>query len=105
MKITFKVNGESRTVDAEPEMPLLWALRDLLGLKGAKYGCGIGACGACTVQVNGKVRGKIALPADADRSDVESAALDSPVVRRFTEGMAVRKVIVVPGKLVNVVAG
>ncbi len=57
------------------------------------------------VQVNGKVRGKIQVPADADRAAVESAALASEPVRRFTEGQSVRKVILVPGKLVNVVAG
>ena len=57
------------------------------------------------VQVNGKVRGKVQVPAEADRAQVESAALESPAARRFTEGLTVRKVIVVPGKLVNVVAG
>ncbi|MBS1201034.1 MAG: (2Fe-2S)-binding protein [Proteobacteria bacterium] len=48
MPITFEVNGHPQTVDADPSMPLLWALRDLLGLPGTKYGCGIAACGACT---------------------------------------------------------
>jgi leucyl-tRNA synthetase len=57
------------------------------------------------VQVNGKVRGKVQVPAEADRAQVESATLESPAVQRFTEGLTVRKVIVVPGKLVNVVAG
>jgi leucyl-tRNA synthetase len=56
------------------------------------------------IQVNGKVRGKVIVPADMDRSAVESAALASAAVQRFTEGLRVRKVIVVPGKLVNVVA-
>ena len=50
----LRVNGVTRTVDAEPAMPLLWALRDLVGLTGTKYGCGIGACGACTVHLNGQ---------------------------------------------------
>jgi aerobic-type carbon monoxide dehydrogenase small subunit (CoxS/CutS family) len=50
---TIQVNGEQQTVVAEPEMPLLWVLRDLLCLTGAKYGCGIGLCGACTVHLNG----------------------------------------------------
>lgn len=51
MKLT--VNGESFEVDVEPEMPLLWVLRDELGITGPKYGCGIAQCGACTVHVNG----------------------------------------------------
>src|SRR5512134_2085571 len=47
------VNGKSRTVDAEPEMPLLWVLRDLLNLTGTKFGCGIGMCAACTIRMDG----------------------------------------------------
>ena len=62
MKITLKVNGVTRTLEAEPDMPLLWALRDFLGLKGAKYGCGVGACGACTVLVNGRAMRSCAVP-------------------------------------------
>jgi isoquinoline 1-oxidoreductase alpha subunit len=54
MAYTLKVNGQSATVDAPPDMPLLWVLRDLMNLKGTKYGCGIGQCAACTVQLNGK---------------------------------------------------
>ena len=50
----INVNGRSHQVDVEPEMPLLWVLRDVLGLTGTKYGCGINACGACTVHVNGE---------------------------------------------------
>jgi len=47
------VNGKPIEIDADPEMPLLWALRDLAGLKGTKFGCGVAACGACTVLIDG----------------------------------------------------
>ncbi len=50
---TLQVNGVEYTLDVEPEMPLLWALRDELGLTGTKFGCGIASCGACTVQIDG----------------------------------------------------
>ena len=53
MKIKLTVNGAPHDVDAEPDMPLLWVLRDLLGLTGTKYGCGEALCGACTVHVDG----------------------------------------------------
>ena len=51
MKTRFKVNGKSTTVAVPPDMPLLWVLRDVLGLKGTKFGCGVAQCGACTVHV------------------------------------------------------
>ena len=53
MKVTFTVNGEARSVDVPERMPLLWVLRDELGLTGTKYGCGIAQCGACTVHLDG----------------------------------------------------
>jgi len=52
--VHLKVNGSAQTFDGDPEMPLLWYLRDILGLTGTKYGCGMGLCGACTVLENGK---------------------------------------------------
>lgn len=54
MPVTFTLNGAPVTVDAPPDMPLLWVLRDMLDLKGTKFGCGISECGACTVQLNGR---------------------------------------------------
>ena len=52
--VHVKVNGQQRTFDGDPEMPLLWYLRDILGLTGTKFGCGMALCGACTVLENGK---------------------------------------------------
>jgi isoquinoline 1-oxidoreductase alpha subunit len=52
--ISLTVNGEKHDIDADPEMPLLWALRDLIKLTGTKYGCGIAQCGACTIHIDGQ---------------------------------------------------
>lgn len=65
MAYTLKVNGETHTVDVEADTPLLWVLRDEIGLKGTKYGCGIAACGACTVQMDGEATRTCVLPVEA----------------------------------------
>ena len=73
--ISFTLNGSERTVDVEPDMPLLWVIRDVVGLTGTKYGCGIAQCGACTVHVNGMPRRSCITPvesvADADILTIE----------------------------------
>ena len=65
MAITLTVNGRTHTVDVEPDTPLLWVLRDTLGLTGTKFGCGIAACGACTVHLDGRAVRTCTLPASA----------------------------------------
>jgi isoquinoline 1-oxidoreductase alpha subunit len=62
MPITLTVNGEQRSVDVEPDTPLLWVLRDTLGMTGTKFGCGIAECGACTVHLNGNAVRSCVLP-------------------------------------------
>ena len=59
------INGKTHEIDAEPDMPLLWAIRDLVGLTGTKYGCGMALCGACTVHVDGKPTRSCVLPVAA----------------------------------------
>ena len=61
----LNINGKSYDVDAEPETPLLWAIRELVGLTGTKYGCGIAQCGACTVHVNGVAQRSCSFPVSA----------------------------------------
>jgi len=63
--LKLKVNGRTHRVDVEPEMPLLWVLRDHLNLTGTKYGCGIALCGACTVHVDGEAVRSCSLPVAA----------------------------------------
>jgi isoquinoline 1-oxidoreductase alpha subunit len=65
MAITLNINGTSHTVDVEPETPLLWVIRDSVGLTGTKYGCGVSQCGACTVHVDGQPTRSCVTPASA----------------------------------------
>ncbi len=89
MQIKLLVNGLERTVDADPSMPLLWALRDLLGLRGTKYGCGISSCGACTVHLDGKAVKSCVVPlsaaAGSSITTIEGLGGNHPVQRAWIE--------------------
>lgn len=86
MPFTLNVNGESRTVDVPEDKPLLWVLREDLGLTGTKYGCGIARCGACTVSLDGEATRSCRLPVSqvGERAVVTIEGLGSPA------GLAVR---------------
>jgi aerobic-type carbon monoxide dehydrogenase small subunit (CoxS/CutS family) len=79
--VTITVNGERHQLDIESEMPLLWVLREEIGLTGTKYGCGIAQCGACTVHVNGRAVRSCSVPvgrvADAEITTIEGLSGDS----------------------------
>ena len=63
--ITLHINGQDKSIDAPEDMPLLWVLRDIVGLTGTKFGCGIGQCGACTVHIDGNPTRSCLLPVSA----------------------------------------
>jgi isoquinoline 1-oxidoreductase subunit alpha len=65
MSITFVLNGKSTTLDADPNMPLLWAVREVVGLPGTKFGCGMALCGACTVHLDGQAIRSCVMPLSA----------------------------------------
>ena len=65
MAITFTLNGKSQSVDVDPQMPLLWVLRDTLNMTGTKFGCGMALCGACTVHINGEATRSCITPISA----------------------------------------
>ena len=92
MAIALKVNGQDHTVDVPDDTPLLWVLRDTLGLTGTKYGCGIAQCGACTVHLGGEAVRSCVTPVSmaADGAEVTTiegldAAGDHPVQRAWRE--------------------
>jgi len=78
---TLKINSKTYTVEADPKMPLLWAIRDLAGLTGTKYGCGIAQCGACTVHMGGQPVRSCSIPvsvaAGKDLTTIEGLSTDN----------------------------
>ena len=89
--ITLKVNGKAVSVDVDPGTPLLWVLRETLGLTGTKYGCGMAQCGACTVHLNGEaIRSCVKRVADADGKEITtieglSTDLSHPLQKAWIE--------------------
>jgi len=89
--LSLSVNNKAYSVDADPQMPLLWVIRDLVGLKGTKFGCGISQCGACTVHLDGIPTRSCTLPVLAVKgrkiTTIEgiSSAIDHPVQKAWIE--------------------
>ena len=77
------VNGKNYKVDADPKMPLLWAIRDLVNLTGTKYGCGIAQCGACTVHLNGTPVRSCSIP---NSSELHTAVVCVPLPLQCADG-------------------
>lgn len=80
VRVTLTVNGTEHTVEADADMPLLWVLRDLLGLTGTKYGCGVGICGACSVLVGDRVVRSCRLPLSQAAGGSFTTVEGSPVL-------------------------
>src|SRR5438876_3993305 len=89
--ITLNINGKDQAVDVPPDMPILWALRDVVGLTGTKFGCGIAQCGACTVHLDGTPRRSCVTPVSAGAgkkiTTIEGLSSDAshPVQRAWAE--------------------
>jgi len=109
--ITLKVNGATRTVDVEPEMPLLWVLRDELDMKGTKFGCGAALCGACTVNVDGLAMRSCSVPVSAvvgksitTIEGLESSGKLHPVQQAWIDAQVPQCGYCQPGMMMAVVA-
>lgn len=108
--ISIIVNGEEQVIEAAPDMPLLWALRDILGLTGTKYSCGMGQCGTCTVHVDGEARRScmtaVADVAGKQVTTIEGLAVDGrhPVQQAWIEEHVSQCGYCQPGQIMTAVA-
>jgi isoquinoline 1-oxidoreductase alpha subunit len=106
----IRINGLERNVAADPQMPLLWVIRDILGLPGTKFGCGIGACGACTIHIDGDaVRSCVTMLADAAGHEIVTIeGLDPngahPVQRAWEAGNVPQCGYCQPGQIMQAAA-
>ena len=107
---TLKINGKEHDVDVEDSMPLLWAIRDVLGYTGTKFGCGIGQCGACTIHLDGQVMRSCVVPvsvaAGRNVTTIEGLAADGqhPVQVAWREFNVAQCGYCQPGQIMSAVA-
>lgn len=109
MKINLNINGKKTTIEAEGDMPLLWAIRDFVGLTGTKFGCGIGQCGACTVLIDGQPVRSCTLPVSAVSGKITtieglSENNDHPVQQAWIEAQVPQCGYCQSGQILNAVA-
>lgn len=106
--ITLVVNGKKHVVDASPDTPLLWVLREKLGLTGTKYGCGAGLCGACTVHIDGQPQRSCLVPVKDAKgkkiTTIEGIAENHPVKKAWIEDDVPQCGYCQPGQIMSAVA-
>ena len=106
--VRLKINGQEHTFDGDPEMPLLWYLRDVLGLTGTKFGCGAALCGACTVHRDGQAVRSCTLPmkaaADGEITSIEGIAPMHPVQKAWMEVRVPQCGYCQPGQIMQAIA-
>lgn len=108
--IKFTLNGKDQSIDVDPQMPLLWAIRNTVGLKGTKYGCGMAQCGACTVHFNGQPVRSCSLPmsavAGSSITTIEGISADTshPVQRAWIEEQVAQCGYCQSGQIMSAVA-